>query len=91
MIEIIEKINGALNTFIWGVPAIVAILGVGLYLSIRTGFVQIRKFGVSMRETIGKLFKKGDTSRMMVIGPVDQLKMLSREKDRLIAWASAAQ
>ena len=48
MIEIIEKINGALNTFIWGVPAIVAILGVGLYLSIRTGFVQIRKFGYSM-------------------------------------------
>ena len=29
--------------------------------------------------------------RLMVIGPVDQLKMLTREKDRLIAWASAAQ
>lgn len=62
MIEIIEKINGALNTFIWGVPAIVAILGVGLYLSIRTGFVQIRKFGYSMKCTIGKLFKKNEAS-----------------------------
>jgi hypothetical protein len=28
--------------------------------------------------------------RLMVIGPVDQLKMLTREKDRLIAWASSA-
>jgi len=62
MIEIIEKINGALNTFIWGVPAIVAILGVGLYLSIRTGFVQIRKFAYSMKCTIGKIFKKNDAA-----------------------------
>ena len=62
MLEIIEKINDALNGFIWGVPAIVAILGVGLYLSIRTGFVQIRKFGYSLKSTIGKIFKKSDAS-----------------------------
>ena len=62
MIEIIEKINGALNTFIWGVPAMVAIIGVGLYLSIRTGFVQIRKFGHALKNTIGKIFKKSDAS-----------------------------
>ena len=48
-------------------------------------------FGGSDKGLFGKLFKKSDASRMMVIGPVDQLKMLSREKDRLIAWASAAQ
>jgi len=39
-----------------------------------------------------KLFgKKTNASRLMVIGPVDQLKMLTKEKDRLIAWASAPQ
>ncbi len=40
-----------------------------------------------------KLFGGGKSpaGRLMVIGPVDQLKMLTREKDRLIAWASAAQ
>ncbi|MBR4987835.1 MAG: DUF2073 domain-containing protein [Methanocorpusculum sp.] len=48
-------------------------------------------FGGGDKGLFGKLFKKSDASRMMVIGPVDQLKMLSREKDRLIAWASAAQ
>ena len=62
MIEIIEKINDALNTFIWGVPAMVAIIGVGLYLSIRSGFVQIRRFGHALKNTIGKIFKKSDAS-----------------------------
>lgn len=39
-----------------------------------------------------KMFgKKNAGQRMMVIGPVDQLKMLAKEKDRLVAWASAPQ
>ena len=62
MLDIIEKINGALNTFIWGVPAMVAIIGVGLYLSIRSGFVQIRNFGQALKSTIGKIFKKNDAA-----------------------------
>ena len=62
MLDIIEKVNGALNTFIWGVPAMVAIIGVGLYLSIRSGFVQIRKFGQALKNTIGKIFKKSDAA-----------------------------
>lgn len=36
----------------------VCILGVGLYLSISTGFVQLRKFGYAMRTTIGRVFAK---------------------------------
>ena len=34
MIQIIEKVNSMVNNFIWGVPAMVCIFGVGLYLSI---------------------------------------------------------
>ena len=41
MLNAIETINTAVNNFIWGVPAMVCIIGVGLYLSIRTGFLQI--------------------------------------------------
>ncbi|MDR3102248.1 MAG: DUF2073 domain-containing protein [Methanocalculaceae archaeon] len=41
---------------------------------------------------LSKLFGgKTQSGRLMVIGPVEQLKLLAREKDRLIAWASAAQ
>lgn len=36
------KILEAIHSFVWGVPALTLILGVGLYLTIRTGFVQLR-------------------------------------------------
>ena len=54
------SINSAINNFVWGIPAMVCILGIGLYLSIRTGFIQIRKFGLAMKETFGKIFTKGE-------------------------------
>ena len=38
MIETITAVNHAVNQFIWGVPAMVCIIGVGLLLSVRTGF-----------------------------------------------------
>ena len=43
MIETITAVNQAVNQFIWGVPAMVCIIGVGLLLSVRTGFLQIRQ------------------------------------------------
>ena len=58
MIEIITEVNDLLNGFIWGVPAMTCIIGVGLYLGIRSGFLQLRKFGYSMRCTIGRIFDK---------------------------------
>lgn len=60
MLEKIAQINGVVNGFIWGVPAMICIIGVGLFLSIRTGFVQVRKFGTAMKNTIGKIFDKKD-------------------------------
>lgn len=45
----------AVNRFVWGIPALVMILGVGLLLSIRTGFVQVRLFGKSFREFLALL------------------------------------
>ena len=62
MVETITAVNQAVNQFIWGVPAMVCILGVGLYLSCRTRFVQIRKFGYSIRVTLGRMFQKKDAS-----------------------------
>ena len=51
MIETITAVNQAVNQFIWGVPAMVCIIGVGLLLSVRTGFLQIRKFPCSSETT----------------------------------------
>ena len=62
MIEMIEKVNSAVNAFIWGVPAMICILGVGLTLSVGTRFIQIRKFGHAMRCTVGRIFEKQNAS-----------------------------
>ena len=58
MLHTIEMINSAVNNFIWGVPAMVCIFGVGLYLSLRTRFLQIRKFPYAMKATVGRMFAK---------------------------------
>lgn len=54
MIRILESVN----RFVWGIPALVLILGVGLYLTIRTGFVQVTLFPKAMRSFFGRLLKK---------------------------------
>ncbi|AYB00602.1 alanine/glycine:cation symporter family protein [Lachnoanaerobaculum umeaense] len=60
MIETISKLNSTINGFIWGVPAMIALMGVGVYLSVRMGFLQIRKFRYIMKTTVGRIFKKRD-------------------------------
>ena len=62
MLSVIESVNAAVNNFIWGVPAMICIIGVGLYLSIRTNFLQIRKFPYAIRVTIGRMLRKREAS-----------------------------
>ena len=58
MLESIIKINQAVNGFIWGVPAMICIIGVGLLLSVRTRFMHVRRFGGSLESRSGKIFDK---------------------------------
>lgn len=62
MLNTIERINTAVNDFVWGVPAMVCIIGVGLLLSIRTNFLQIRHFPYAIKTTLGRIFKKKEAS-----------------------------
>ena len=63
MFELITKVNGAVNSFIWGIPAMICIIGVGLYLSIMTGFIQIRRFVYAIKQTLGKIFEKKEAEK----------------------------
>lgn len=63
MFELITKVNGAVNSFIWGIPAMICIIGVGLYLSIGTGFIQIRRFVYAIKQTLGKIFEKKEAEK----------------------------
>ena len=56
--EKIKLINDTVNSFVWGVPAMICIIGVGLLLTFRTRFIQFRKFGYTFKVTLGKIFKK---------------------------------
>ena len=62
MLEKIEMLNSLVNNFVWGVPAMVCIIGVGLLLSFRTGFLQIRKFPYAIKTTVGRMFRKKEAS-----------------------------
>ena len=62
MLQMIEQVNQVVNDFIWGVPAMICIIGVGLYLSLRTRFLQIRRFPYAMKCTLGRIFKKEEAS-----------------------------
>ena len=54
------KINTAVNGFVWGPVMPVLLVGTGIYLSIAVGFIQFTKIGYWWKNTIGKIFKKGE-------------------------------
>ncbi|MBR5293380.1 MAG: sodium:alanine symporter family protein [Oscillospiraceae bacterium] len=54
----IEEIVGKLNGIAWGPWMLLLLVGTGVYLSCRVGFIQFRKFGYVMKNTLGKIFQK---------------------------------
>ena len=62
MLETIKQINDVINGLVWGVPAMICIIGVGILLSIRTKFIQFRKFPYAMKATLGKIFTKNEAA-----------------------------
>jgi len=52
--EFVDKLNG----IAWGPWALILLVGTGVYLSARAGFIQFTKFGYIMKNTVGKLFSK---------------------------------
>ena len=58
MVEMISKINGEINSIVWGIPMMILILGVGLFLTGGVKAIQFTKFGHIMKNTLGKAFEK---------------------------------
>ncbi|MCQ2398071.1 MAG: amino acid carrier protein, partial [Sphaerochaetaceae bacterium] len=58
MLQVIQNVNSAVNGIVWGWPAMILILGVGLFLTVGMRGIQFRKFGYTMKNTIGKAFQK---------------------------------
>ncbi len=58
MSEILQVIYNA----VWGAPALILILGVGIWLSWRTGFAQLRLLPRAVRRFFSRLFNGADSS-----------------------------
>ena len=58
MLNFITELNNTINGFVLGLPMMVLILGVGVYLSVRCGFPQFRHFAHIMKNTLGKALEK---------------------------------
>ena len=56
--QTIASINDQINGVVWGVPALVLLIGTGIIMTILSGFFQFRRFGHMWKETIGGLFNK---------------------------------
>jgi alanine or glycine:cation symporter, AGCS family len=49
--EQLEKLLGNISDFVWGVPLIVLLVGTGIFLTFRLGFLQIRTLGYAFKLT----------------------------------------
>ena len=59
-VKLITEINNKVNAFAWGPVMLVLLVGTGIYLTAKLGWIQAGKFGYIWKNTIGTLFKKSD-------------------------------
>lgn len=55
-----EKIVSIVNDIVWSPALVVLLVGAGLYFSVRTGFVQVRRFGLMLRSLFAPAEKSPD-------------------------------
>ena len=67
--ELITTVNSAINGFVWGPIMLALLVGTGVYLTCRTGWVQVRRFGYIMKNTVGSLFRRSDKDHGSNLSP----------------------
>jgi len=60
MVDKIYAINDTINGLVWGPYMVALLVGVGIYLSVRLGFLQVFRFGYIFKNTVGKMFSKSE-------------------------------
>ncbi len=56
--DFILSLNSTVNSFVWGPPMLLLLVGTGVYLTIRTNFFSILKLGYVLKNTLLKIFSK---------------------------------
>ncbi len=53
----VERVNGAVNGFVWGLPMLILLVGTGILMTVLTKVFQISHFKHWVKNTIGGIFK----------------------------------
>jgi AGCS family alanine or glycine:cation symporter len=56
MVEMITTVNNAVNSFVWGIPMLVLLVGTGILMTTLTKFFQLTHIGHWFKNTIGGIF-----------------------------------
>lgn len=56
MVEMITNVNGVINSFVWGIPMLVLLVGTGILMTFLTKFFQLSHIGHWWKNTIGGIF-----------------------------------
>lgn len=77
LVETIQNINTAVNNVVWGVPMLVLLLAVGIYLTVGTGFFQVTKFGYALKNTIFAVFRNKSVVKTKDKNAISQFQALA--------------
>ena len=70
-IKTVSDVNKVVNSFAWGPIMLVLLVGSGIYLTILTRVIQVRRFGYILRNTVGTLFAKKDAEHGNNLSPFE--------------------
>lgn len=77
ILEAIETVNTKVNNMVWGVPMLVLLLAVGVYLTVGTRFFQVTKFGYALKNTIFAVFRNKEVTKPQEKNAISQFQALA--------------
>ena len=58
-----EEVIGSIGSFLWGPPMIIAIIGCGLLLTVKSKFFVFRNIGHIFKNTLGTMTEKDSAAK----------------------------
>ena len=77
ILDVIADINAKVNNLVWGPPMLALLMFTGIYLTIRTKFFQIGRFGYIMKNTILAVFKDKKVTKTKDSNNISQFQALA--------------
>lgn len=77
ILDAISEINSKVNGFVWGPPMLALLLFTGIYMTVRTRFFQVGKFGYTMKHTLLAVFKDRTVTKTADKSNISQFQALA--------------